>query len=71
MSNKKFKNDEVLYKDSIFQAKNNESDALESGRRQTAPAGWHQQRKKLMGSIKSKINPNENQNDKNIKIELQ
>ena len=33
MSNKKFKNDEVLYKDSIFQAKNNESDALESGRR--------------------------------------
>ena len=69
MSNNKLQNEEVLFKDSIFQAKNSQNDTLESGRRQTAPAEWQQKRKKIMESLKSKTHLKENQNENNIKIE--
>ena len=69
MSNNKLQNEEVLFKDSIFQAKNSQNDTLESGRRQTAPADWQQKRKKIMGTLKSKTHLMENQNENNIKIE--
>ena len=69
MSNNKLQNEEVLFKDSIFQAKNSQNDTLESGRRQTAPADWQQKRKKIIGSLKSKTHLMENQNENNIKIE--
>lgn len=69
MSNNKLQNEEVLFKDSIFQAKNSQNDTLESGRRQTAPAEWQQKRKKIIGSLKSKTHLMENQNENNIKIE--
>ena len=70
MSNNKLQNEEVLlFKDSIFQAKNSQNDTLESGRRQTAPAEWQQKRKKIIGSLKSKTYLNDHINNKNIKIE--